>query len=499
MELTDRQKEIIAQAKASSVSAPSTAQVKTPAPQQEMGIIESIAERAKMNLTDPERMKAKLRVLGQGALFGGADEAEAAARSMFSDKTYEEELANIRQEMEQFKKDDPTTAITGEILGAVASPAGLIKAPAMLAKLGNTGQAVARSGAGGAAYGFGTGEGGVEQRLEKAKEMGLTGAAIGGVAQKVVAPLVQAAGTKLKQAADNPIERLRSVAQQSWKAADDEGFKIVSGSLRGAVDDAKNAASSGRGAYNPNLPAHKDAADTYKFVDDMIEDSVKTGKPLNLTTLDQIRKNISDSALMANPTSKPFILSLRDKVDDLIDDTLGGTGDNVYKTARNNWRNLIKAETVAEAVEKGISAAKTSGSGGNIQNTLRQAIKSVYQNKRNQKVFSQKELAQLKKFAEGSMDENILRAIGKLSPTAGSLMGVLHAGAAGASGFSSVPLQLGLVGAKTLGDVSKMAQSRRLVEAVGGMRPSMARPFQELLPNRAVLPATIETSGLLGD
>jgi hypothetical protein len=55
------------------------------------------------------------------------------------------------------------------------------------------------------------------------------------------------------------------------------------------------------------------------------------------------------------------------------------------------------------------------------------------------------------------------------------------------------------MGAKAMGDVSKQAQAQRLIESIGGLRPSMARPFQELLPNRAVMPAAIETSGLLGN
>ena len=83
MELSDRQKEIIAQAKRSGASAPSATQqpTQTQAPEEDKGFIESIADRARMNLTDPERLKSKLRVLGQGMSFGTTDEAEAFVRS----------------------------------------------------------------------------------------------------------------------------------------------------------------------------------------------------------------------------------------------------------------------------------------------------------------------------------------------------------------------------------------------------------------------------------
>lgn len=509
MELNEAQRAAIAKirSKRGSQSGQATggARPAASAPEEDKGFLETLGDRAMMNLTDPERLKSKLRVLGQGALFGGADEAEAAARAMFSDKTYEQELANIRSEMKQFAKEDPTAAITGEILGAVASPAGLVKAPAMLAKLGNLGQATVRSGVGGAAYGFGSAEGDVEQRLEKAKEMGLTSAAIGGVAQKVVAPVAQAIGSKVKTAVDNPLDRLAAKAKASYKAADDSGFQVVSGSLKTTLNEAKKAATDSQRAFNPKLPAHKDADDAYKFVDEMIDDVAASGQPLNLTRLNQIRTNLSDSASSTqSAASKKFILDLRDKIDEMVDETVEGSGNNLWKQARKDWSNYMKANLVANEVEKGITAATTSGSGANVQNTLRQAIKGIINNKNKVKWFTPKEVEMLTKFARGSADENILRAIGKLSPTAGGLIGALHLGgltAAGATGTlgATLPVQLGLAGAKTLGDVAKGAQSRRLVEAVGGLRPSMARPFQELLPNRAVMPAAIETTGLLGD
>lgn len=466
------------------------------APEEDKGFLETLGDRAMMNLTDPERLKSKLRVLGQGALFGGADEAEAAARAMFSDKTYEQELANIRSEMKQFAKEDPTAAITGEILGAVASPAGLVKAPAMLAKLGNLGQATVRSGVGGAAYGFGSAEGDVEQRLEKAKEMGLTSAAIGGVAQKTVAPVVQAIGQKLKGALSEPsVEGLRRVAKEAYDAADAQGFKVVPNKLGQLSKESSAAAKTGDLAYKPQI--HTDAKRAFDFVEEMA-DEVPLDQ-MNLRTMEQIRTNLGQLAAKAEGADKSIILNLRDDLDQLVSKSLHETGDDLYRAARQSWAQFKKAEMIEEAFNAAKLGAATSGTGGNVQNQLRQAVKSIVNNKKKASFFKKDELKEMKKFASGALDENFLRFFGRMSPTTGGLMAMLNVGVGVGSGGATVPAQLAAMGAKAMGDMSKQAQAQRLIESIGGLRPSMARPFQELLPTRAVMPAAIETTGLLGD
>jgi hypothetical protein len=498
MELSDRQKEIIAQAKRSGASAPSTTQqpAQTQAPEEDKGFIESIADRARMNLTNPDRLKSKLRVLGQGMSFGTTDEAEAFVRSALGGSDYKQELGKIRGEMSQFAKANPSTAITGEILGAVASPAGLIKAPAMLAKLGNLGQAAVRSGTGGAAYGFGTGEGGVEQRLEKAKEMGLTSAVIGGVAQKTVAPVVQALGQKVKSALNEPTsEGLRRVTKEAYDLADKQGFKVVPNKLSTLAEESSAAAKTGDLAYKPQI--HTDAKRAFDFVEEMA-DEVPLDQ-MNLRTMEQIRTNLGQLARKSEGADTKIILDLRDDLDKLVSTSLNETGDDLYKAARQSWAQFKKAEMIEEAFEAAGLGASSSGTGGNLQNQMRQAVKSIINNKKKSAFFKKDEIKELKKFVSGSMDENFLRFFGRLAPTTGAAMALANAAILGASMGGSVPAQLAALGAKSMGDISKTAQARRLVESIGGLRPSMARPFQELLPNRAVMPAAIETGGLLGN
>lgn len=501
MELTPQQQAAIDKIRqkrgSQSGQAPSGTRQQATAPQDEdLGILGTIAERAKMNLTNPERLKSKLRVLGQGMSFGTTDEAEAFVRSALGGSDYEQELGKIRGEMKQFAKDDPTSAITGEILGAVASPAGLVKVPAMLSKLGNLGQATVRSGVGGAAYGFGSAEGDVEQRLEKAKEMGLTSAAIGGVAQKTVAPVVQAIGQKLKGALSEPsVEGLRRVAKEAYDAADEQGFKIVPNQLSKLSNESSAAAKTGDLAYKPQI--HTDAKRAFDFVEEMA-DEVPLDQ-MNLRTMEQIRTNLGQLAAKSEGADKAIILNLRDDLDQMVSTTMFNSGDDLYKTARQAWAQFKKAEMIEEAFNAAKLSAPASGTGGNIQNQLRQAVKSIVNNKKKASFFKKDELKEMKKFVRGDLDENFLRFFGRMSPTTGGLMAMLNVGVGVGSGGATVPAQLAAMGAKAMGDVSKQAQAQRLIESIGGLRPSMARPFQELLPNRAVMPAAIETSGLLGN
>lgn len=58
--------------------------------------------------------------VGQGALLGFGDELEAKVESWFSDTPYEEIVTRIRTELKSFEERNPGTAITAEILGAIA-------------------------------------------------------------------------------------------------------------------------------------------------------------------------------------------------------------------------------------------------------------------------------------------------------------------------------------------------------------------------------------------
>lgn len=140
--------------------------------------------------------------IGQGLMMGYGDEAEALIRSKLpGGKSYEEELADVRQKIRQAQQERPIASTTAEVGGslapAVASLAAIpfsggTSAPAAAATAARTGTLLSnimRGGARGAAIGggqgvvegFGKGEGGFENRAERALAEGAIGGTVGGV------------------------------------------------------------------------------------------------------------------------------------------------------------------------------------------------------------------------------------------------------------------------------------------------------------------------------
>jgi len=65
----------------------------------------------------------RLRMIGQGALYGGADELEAGVRAALDpDTTYEAELQTVRDEIEKFRVENPGTALSYEVGGSFVIP-----------------------------------------------------------------------------------------------------------------------------------------------------------------------------------------------------------------------------------------------------------------------------------------------------------------------------------------------------------------------------------------
>jgi hypothetical protein len=65
------------------------------------------------------------RAIGQGVTFGTADEIEGFVRSLRSGVSYDDAVKKVRQEIEQFRTDEPGLAYTSEIGASALMPLGL--------------------------------------------------------------------------------------------------------------------------------------------------------------------------------------------------------------------------------------------------------------------------------------------------------------------------------------------------------------------------------------
>jgi hypothetical protein len=137
------------------------------------------------DLTAGEMVAGGARELAGGALFEFSDEAEAAARAPFSDKSYDEILRDIRQSRARFAEAEPGAAMALNVAGGIApmfipgvgllgktaqAATGISKLASPLARTMATGSVQ------GGISGIGAGEG-----AEERATMGLAGAGLGGV------------------------------------------------------------------------------------------------------------------------------------------------------------------------------------------------------------------------------------------------------------------------------------------------------------------------------
>jgi hypothetical protein len=128
------------------------------------------------------------RAVGQGVTFGFGDELEAGVRSLVGDRSYDEEVADIRKSISQFRDTNPVAAYGSEIAGSIPTGFGL----AGLALRGGLKGAAKIGALEGSIYGAGEGEGVEGTATSTALGAGL-GAAGGKIAEKAfegIAPLV---------------------------------------------------------------------------------------------------------------------------------------------------------------------------------------------------------------------------------------------------------------------------------------------------------------------
>jgi hypothetical protein len=140
--------------------------------------------------------------------------------------------------------------------------------------------------------------------------------------------------------------------------------------------------------------------------------------------------------------------------------------------ARANYAAAKRSEMLDEITKKAERQANSAGSGTNIDNATRQRIKSVLDNPKKLRGFSDDEKDQMEKIVAGTPVGNVARLLGKFSPS-GIVSGALSAGAGfaahGPMGAVAVPAA-GYI-AKKIGDASTAAQAAKLSRLVRSRSP----------------------------
>lgn len=158
-----------------------------------------------------------------------------------------------------------------------------------------------------------------------------------------------------------------------------------------------------------------------------------------------------------NKTSNKMLLSIGRQIDDFM----GGIGAadvaegdaalaaSKWKEGDKLWTQYSKAQTIDDAFERAKNNAAVSGSGGNIQNSVKQQFRTILNSPSKRRGFSKDEISSMQSIVDGTPTQNALRWVGKMSPIGSALMGSLWTTA----GYMHPPLLL----APAAGVVSKFA------------------------------------------
>lgn len=433
----------------------------------------------------------------QGSLYGLSDEGAGALAAIpgmmpnnvgaTAGQRYDYGREYARAMLDAARKDNPVAAYGGEILGAVATPAGAsIRGGTLGARVG---AGAAMGGAQGLLYGFGAGEGGLTDRAMSAASGGVLGAVLGG-AVPVLGGILRNAG---KGMADRAAMRqvikaapasddVRSAANALYQQADQvtnlprPAFGAIA---QKALDDAQ------RGGMDAML-----TPGAARVADRMADVATDPSATVSFREMDILRRQAGIPAgNIANPTEARVAGMMQDAVDEFVesvDPKLAGQVDE----ARNLWARMRRHEVITEAIEK----AQNQASG--FENGLRTQFRSILNNKKLTRGMTEAEKDALRAVVRGTPFGNLLRQVGRLgvglnsqSNAVGMSLGaMLGAGAGSVAGpAGSMVGSVLLPGMATLAKraanktTAKAAEAAQALTIMGGKLPAV--------PNRLDAPA----------
>lgn len=413
--------------------------------------------------------------LAKGVTFGFNDEIAAGVGSLLENRSYDEILSGLRARDQQVAENNPKSALAGEIVGAVASPASKIGA-GWAAKAGTLPQAAARSGLvgglQGAVYGFGSGEGGLGERAKDAGVgLGLGSAAgaaipvIARSAQKLIGALTDRKAVNAAIAEAKTPDELRALASKLYEQADQFGNLSrddFANAMQGVLQKAER------------MGLDADLMPNASKVASRIEDAATSPNPdIGFRELDILRRKAAVPA--GNGVTNPAEASIGSQMIEGIDNYIASSDQKlsgIVGDAREMWGRLRRVETVEKAIER----AKNAASG--FENGLRVEFRKILNNPKLSRGFNEREIAAIKTVVSGTKLGNTMRQIGRMGLGISGQSNGLGATVAGmgATALGGPVAGLGAVAAGTLSKAAAEARALAMAQRAVGIvsaRPAM--------------------------
>lgn len=445
-----------------------------------------------VNMPIIDKVAGTVRATGQGLSVGSLDEGMGAlgafAQTFIPEglspysTDYNQNFNAIQQEesrkVKDFRDKEPALAIGGELAGAILSPAAKLAQVGKFTNLKPTGKAALDSMAFAMPYAFMSADGSVLDRGKDAAIVAIPALLFGAGSEKMMKVGKGVFDRFFSKSVKTPtIDNLKKSKTEAYKFAEISGERYAPAEIGKMVGNIERNLVKNQG-YSQDID--KQALAAFNLI------NKQKGKELTLTELDKVRQGLWQRHTSGTDAEKTIIRDMIDEVDDAMFAHTGST--EVMQIARHANSLFKKSELLDEAFKKAELQTAGSGSGGNIFNKYRQAVTNIMINPKNSRWFSVEEKKQMEVFVRGDFGVDVMRNIGKLSPTGNGLMTALNIGAI-ATNPAMAAVTVAGAGAKALSDRGIMRQKKELEAIIRG------QPLQPYTQSRITAPLV---GGLLG-
>ncbi len=270
-----------------------------------------------------------------------------------------------------------------------------------------------------------------------------------------------------KRSIERPtLENLQQVKNAAYAAVDKAGVKFKPNEMNQIV--AKANAKVAEFNYVPEVDLQTKAA--LKTIQAQMDSTMTVGQ------LDKLRQGLYKRYNSAR--NEQGIREIIDVIDEAIE--AKAPANRLMTTAREANKRYKKLELLEDAFKKAELDTAASGSGGNLVNNYRRAVKNILNSKKASRFFLDYELKMMEQFVRGNMSENTLRLIGKMSPSGGGLMQALNVGAIAYNPAMAGVSVAGLA-AKTASEAKALKSAEQIKNMLAtGLAPNKSISLQEI-------------------